>query len=230
MTRRVAITGLGMVTPLGTDVPSTWDALIAGRSGAGPITRFDPVQSPVKFACEVKGFDPAQFLDKKEIRRYDLFAQFAIGAAEEIADPGDRLDHIARLAVRAELAAEPADVELHEVAPDVGVVSPDALEDLLLRQDASGVRHEVTEQLELGRREMDGHLGRAHLVRGLVEHEIAGLVDRGGGPAARAHRAAEDRLHSRDELLRTEGLGDVVVGAELQPAEDVALVLPRGEQ
>src|SRR6266851_2310882 len=83
MTRRVAITGLGMVTPLGTDVPSTWDALIAGRSGAGPITRFDPVQSPVKFACEVKGFDPAQFLDKKEIRRYDLFAQFAIGAAEE---------------------------------------------------------------------------------------------------------------------------------------------------
>src|SRR5260370_8293803 len=83
MTRRVAITGLGMVTPLGTDVPSTWDALIAGRSGAGPITRFDPVQSPVKFACEVKGFEPARFLDKKEIRRYDLFAQFAIGAAEE---------------------------------------------------------------------------------------------------------------------------------------------------
>jgi 3-oxoacyl-[acyl-carrier-protein] synthase II len=83
MSRRVAITGLGMVTPLGTDVPSTWDALVAGRSGAGPITRFDPVQSPVKFACEVKGFDPAQFLEKKEIRRYDLFAQFAIGAAEQ---------------------------------------------------------------------------------------------------------------------------------------------------
>ena len=83
MARRVAITGLGMVTPLGTDVPSTWDALVAGRSGAGPITRFDPVQSPVKFACEVKGFEPARFLDKKEIRRYDLFAQFAIAAAEE---------------------------------------------------------------------------------------------------------------------------------------------------
>jgi len=83
MARRVAITGLGMVTPLGTDVPSTWDALVAGRSGAGPITRFDPVLSPVKFACEVKGFEPARFLDKKEIRRYDLFAQFAIAAAEE---------------------------------------------------------------------------------------------------------------------------------------------------
>ncbi len=83
MTRRVAITGLGVVTPLGTDVPRTWEALIAGRSGAGPITRFDPVQSPVKFACEVKGFEAAQYLEKKEIRRYDLFAQFAIGAGEQ---------------------------------------------------------------------------------------------------------------------------------------------------
>ena len=83
MPRRVAITGLGLLTPLGTDVQSTWDGLLAGRSGAGPITRFDPAQSPVKFACEVKAFDPARFLDKKEIRRYDLFAQFAIGAAEQ---------------------------------------------------------------------------------------------------------------------------------------------------
>src|SRR6266487_4309546 len=83
MARRVAITGLGLVTPLGTTVPSTWEGLLAGRSGAGPITRFDPVQSPVKFACEVKGFDPAQYLEKKEIRRYDLFAQYAIGAAEQ---------------------------------------------------------------------------------------------------------------------------------------------------
>src|SRR5881398_2325201 len=83
MARRVAITGLGLVTPLGTNVSSTWEGLLAGRSGAGPITRFDPVQSPVKFACEVKGFDPAQYLDKKEIRRYDLFAQYAIGAAEK---------------------------------------------------------------------------------------------------------------------------------------------------
>jgi len=83
MTRRVAITGIGAVTPLGTGVQSTWEGLVAGRSGAGPIKRFDPSQSPVKFACEVKGFDPARFLEKKEIRRYDLFAQLAVGAAEE---------------------------------------------------------------------------------------------------------------------------------------------------
>ena len=83
MRRRVVITGLGLVSPLGTDVQSTWDGLVAGRSGAGPITRFDPVQSPVKFACEVKGFDPTTFLDKKEARRFDLFAQYAISAADQ---------------------------------------------------------------------------------------------------------------------------------------------------
>ncbi|HUL04554.1 MAG TPA: beta-ketoacyl-ACP synthase II [Gemmatimonadales bacterium] len=83
MPRRVAITGLGLVTPVGNDVRSTWEALLAGRSGAGPITRFDTAKSSVHFACEVKGFDPGRFLEKKEIRRYDLFSQLAIGAAEE---------------------------------------------------------------------------------------------------------------------------------------------------
>jgi 3-oxoacyl-[acyl-carrier-protein] synthase II len=81
--RRVVITGLGFVTPLGNDVRTTWDALVAGRSGAGPITRFDPVQSAVKFACEVKGFDASRYLEKKEVRRFDPFAQYAIGAGEE---------------------------------------------------------------------------------------------------------------------------------------------------
>jgi len=79
--RRVAVTGLGLVTPLGNTVESTWEAMIAGRSGAGPITRFDPTALPVKFACEVKDFDAALYLDKKEARRFDLFAQFAMGAA-----------------------------------------------------------------------------------------------------------------------------------------------------
>src|SRR2546422_8113573 len=83
MGRRVAIRGRGVRTPLGNGVQRPWEGLVAGRSGAGPMPRVDPVRWRVKFACEVKGFDPAQFLDRKEIRRYDLFAQYAIGAAEQ---------------------------------------------------------------------------------------------------------------------------------------------------
>ncbi len=81
MKRRVAVTGLGLVTPLGNTVEATWEAMLAGRSGAGPITRFDPTALPVKFACEVKGFEAGLYLDKKETRRFDLFTQFAMGAA-----------------------------------------------------------------------------------------------------------------------------------------------------
>jgi 3-oxoacyl-[acyl-carrier-protein] synthase II len=81
--RRVVVTGLGLVTPVGTDVESSWNALLAGTPGAAPITKFDPQQLSVRFACEVKGFDPLQYMDRKEARRYDLFAQFALAAAHQ---------------------------------------------------------------------------------------------------------------------------------------------------
>jgi 3-oxoacyl-[acyl-carrier-protein] synthase II len=83
LTHRVVVTGLGLVTPVGTDVDSTWAGLLEGRSGAGVITKFDPSKLSVRFACEVKGFDPLLYMDKKEARRYDLFAQFALGAAAQ---------------------------------------------------------------------------------------------------------------------------------------------------
>ncbi|HEX6104339.1 MAG TPA: beta-ketoacyl-ACP synthase II [Gemmatimonadales bacterium] len=83
MTSRVVVTGLGLVTPVGTDVESTWSALLAGTPGAAPITKFDPKDLSVRFACEVKGFDPLQYIDRKEARRYDLFAQFALAAAQQ---------------------------------------------------------------------------------------------------------------------------------------------------
>ncbi len=83
MERRVVVTGLGMVSPLGLDVPSTWQALIRGESGAGPITAFDTSAFDVKIACEVKGFDPQHYFEVKDARRMDRFTQFAVVAAQE---------------------------------------------------------------------------------------------------------------------------------------------------
>ena len=81
--KRVVVTGLGAVTPLGNNVPEFWNALLNGVSGAGPITRFDAAKFKTHFACEVKGFDPTQYFEKKEVRKYDLYAQFAVAAAKE---------------------------------------------------------------------------------------------------------------------------------------------------
>ena len=87
--RRVVITGLGAVTPLGTDVESTWTGLIAGRSGAGKITQFDTTGFPVDFGCEVPGFEPTTWIDHKSARRMDRFAQLAVSAARQAeADSG----------------------------------------------------------------------------------------------------------------------------------------------
>src|SRR5437867_9136265 len=83
MKRRVVVTGLGLVTPCGNDVPSTWRALMNSESGADYISRFDTERFPVKFACEVKNFDPLSILDKKEARRMGAFTHFAIAASDE---------------------------------------------------------------------------------------------------------------------------------------------------
>ena len=84
--RRVVITGLGAVSPLGTDVQTTWERLIAGESGAGPITHFDHTDYKVHFACEVKDFDPTNWIDRKDARRMDRFAHLAIAAASQARD------------------------------------------------------------------------------------------------------------------------------------------------
>ena len=87
--RRVVVTGLGALTPIGHSVPAFWDAMMEGRSGAAPITHFDASEYPTTFACEVTDFDPADYLDRKEARRLDPFAQYAIVAADEaLADAG----------------------------------------------------------------------------------------------------------------------------------------------
>ena len=89
MRRRVVVTGLGAVTPVGNDVATTWRALQAGVSGAAGITKFDPSSFPVKFACELKGFDPLGTMERKEAKRADPYTQYAVAASvEAMADAG----------------------------------------------------------------------------------------------------------------------------------------------
>jgi 3-oxoacyl-[acyl-carrier-protein] synthase II len=87
--RRVVITGIGLLTPVGNDLEATWSALLAGKSGAGPITHFDTTLFATKFACEVKGWDPSQFFDKRELKHLDRFLQFGVAAGMmAVADAG----------------------------------------------------------------------------------------------------------------------------------------------
>src|SRR6476660_4912219 len=95
--RRVVVTGVGLVSPLGIGTQANWDALLAGRSGIGPITRFDASLYSARIAGEVQGFDPLQFVEKKDVKKMDVFIQFALAAAQFAVDD-------ARLQVTPEIA------------------------------------------------------------------------------------------------------------------------------
>jgi 3-oxoacyl-[acyl-carrier-protein] synthase II len=91
--RRVVVTGVGLVSPLGVGTDITWKTLLAGRSGVGPITRFDTTEYPSRIAGEVKDFDPERFLDKKEVKKTDLFIQYALAATHfAMEDSGLEID------------------------------------------------------------------------------------------------------------------------------------------
>jgi 3-oxoacyl-[acyl-carrier-protein] synthase II len=91
--RRVVVTGVGLVSPVGIGTEETWTSLQAGRSGAGPITLFDASQHSTRFACEVKGFDPLRWVEKKDVKKMDRFIQFAVAAADfALADSGLKVD------------------------------------------------------------------------------------------------------------------------------------------
>jgi 3-oxoacyl-[acyl-carrier-protein] synthase II len=86
LSRRVVVTGVGLVSPLAIGTQANWDALLAGRSGIGPITRFDASQYSARIAGEVKGFDPLQFVDKKDVKKMDVFIQYALAASQFAVD------------------------------------------------------------------------------------------------------------------------------------------------
>jgi len=95
--KRVVVTGLGAITPLGNTVPELWDSLVNGVSGAAPITRFDTTKFKTQFACEVKGFNGLDHFDRKELRKYDLYAQFGVVASDQaLADAGMELSQLDR--------------------------------------------------------------------------------------------------------------------------------------
>ncbi|MBP1613167.1 MAG: 3-oxoacyl-ACP synthase [Bacteroidetes bacterium] len=92
--KRVVVTGLGAITPIGNNVPDFWENLVNGASGAGPITHFDPSLFKTQFACEVKGFDVTKYLDRKEARKMDLYTQYAVVVANEaVTDSGLDLEN-----------------------------------------------------------------------------------------------------------------------------------------
>ena len=87
--KRVVVTGLGQISPLGNSIEKFWQNIVAGKSGAAPITKFDASKFKTRFACEVKDFDPLQWIEKKELKKYDLFTQYAIAASDQaIANAG----------------------------------------------------------------------------------------------------------------------------------------------
>src|SRR5690606_21286029 len=93
--KKVVVTGLGAVTPLGNNVPEFWRNLVNGKSGAAPITKFDASLFRAKFACEVKNFDPQDHFEKSEVRKMDPFTQYAlVSAGEAIRDSGVDLDNV----------------------------------------------------------------------------------------------------------------------------------------
>src|SRR5438105_15913335 len=90
---RVVVTGLGAITPIGNSVDEYWASLLAGKSGAGRITTFDPEGLPVQIAAEVKGFDPGDYMDRKAAKRMERFSQFSIAASgQALADAGLKVD------------------------------------------------------------------------------------------------------------------------------------------
>jgi 3-oxoacyl-[acyl-carrier-protein] synthase II len=150
--RRVVITGLGAVTPLGKDVETSWENLIAGRSGAAEITQFDSSGYSVHFACEVKDFDATEFIDRKQARRMDRFAHLVVAAARlaerdsglEIASEPDRIGAAIATGIGGLKAFQDCHSELLERGPDR--VNPFSIPEIIPNMGAAWVSMQLGTQ------------------------------------------------------------------------------------
>jgi len=150
--RRVVITGLGALTPLGNDVETSWENLVAGRSGAGEITQFDSSQYSVHFACEVKDFDATEFIDRKQARRMDRFAHLVVAAARlaerdaglDIASEPDRIGAAIATGIGGLKAFQDCHSELLERGP--GRVNPFSIPEIIPNMGAAWVSMQLGTQ------------------------------------------------------------------------------------
>ena len=150
--RRVVITGLGALTPLGNDAETSWESLIAGKSGAGPITQFDSSDFYVHFACEVKDFDATDFIDRKQTRRMDRFAHLIVAAARmaeqdaglEISKESDRVGAAIATGIGGLKAFQDCHAELLERGPDR--VNPFSIPEIIPNMGAAWVSMQLGTQ------------------------------------------------------------------------------------
>ncbi len=213
MSRRVVVTGLGMVTPLGLDSQATWDALLAGRSGVGLVTQFEDERFGDVVAGEVKDFEPTEFMQRKEARRADRFTQFAFVAADEAlrqadyetpGDDGHRVATIIGTAVGGVLSLVREREVLRERGPNR--VSPFLMTQMLpdmasgqlsIRLGAKGVNFSVTSACASGADAIG--VGAAMIRRGEVDVAVAGGTEAAISPLVVAGFAAAKALtESRD--------------------------------
>jgi len=150
--RRVVITGLGALTPLGNDAETSWESLLAGKSGAGPITQFDSSDFYVHFACEVKDFDATDFIDRKQTRRMDRFAHLIVAAARmaeqdaglEISKESDRVGAAIATGIGGLKAFQDCHAELLERGPDR--VNPFSIPEIIPNMGAAWVSMQLGTQ------------------------------------------------------------------------------------
>lgn len=177
--RRVVITGIGLITPVGNDLESTWSALLAGKSGAAPITHFDTTLFATKFGCEVKGWDSSQFFDKRELKHLDRFLQFGVAAGMmALADAG--------------LGSKVPAGEEHRWGSYVGagLGGVQTIEDTFKAQAAKGPRHGFS----------------PYFVTDIIINEAPGMISiRTGatGPNMSHVSACSSGAHSIGEAMRT---------------------------
>ena len=249
MSRRVVVTGLGMVTPLGLDAQTTWDALLAGRSGVDLITQFEDERFGDVVGAEVKDFDPTQFMERKEARRADRFVQFAFVAADEALrqaeyqapeNDGHRVATIIGTAVGGVLSMARENEVLNKRGP--GRISPFLMTQMLpdmasgqvsIRLGAKAANFSVTSACASGADAIG--VGAAMIRRGEVDVAVAGGSEAamtplvvGGFAAAKALTESRDpETASRPFDLNRDGfvIGE---GAGVLLLEDAEHALARG--